>query len=443
MPAAATRRMALTMFILPFGYHTDSWRLQGSRAEEIGKLSLTRDMVQAAERAKMHAVFFADSLDATSIRNGGNRATGLNEPVSSIGAMIPLTSEIGLMGTISTTFTEPYNVARQLAGLDTLSDGRIGWNVVTSIMGNRNFGMSQMPDPELRYRRAAEFVDVVKKLWESWEGDAVIADREAGWWADADRIHDIDHVGEFFDVQGALNMASPPQLHPVFVQAGQSAAGVNFGSSIADVVYTAQPERERAIAFRDDFHARARKHGRDPRLIKILPGIMPIVGETEAEARDLSKQLADLINPVQGRWQVERVLDVDTSDLELDDMIPSERLIDRPDRHERWRSLYRPLAERMTIRELMVELSRASGHQWVVGTGEQIAEHMIDWFEAGACDGFNLNPPDVPVGMHNMLDLLVPHLQERGYFQDAYTGDSLRERMGLEIKRSTNAPTVL
>ncbi|MGO2112491.1 MAG: NtaA/DmoA family FMN-dependent monooxygenase [Pseudoclavibacter sp.] len=437
------RRMALTLFILEFGYHTDAWRLPGSRAEEVGHLSLTRDMVQAAERAKIDAVFFADSHDVNSVRNGGNRATGLNEPVSSMGAMIPLTEKIGIMGTISTTFSEPYNVARQLAGLDTLSSGRIGWNIVTSIMGNHNFGMEKMPPPDERYRRAAEFVDVVKKLWESWDGDAVIADRESGWWVDAAKIRDIDHVGEFFDVQGALNMASPPQMHPALVQAGQSETGVSFGSSVADVVYTAQPEQARAIAFRDDFHRRAAALGRDPRMIKILPGIMPIIGDTEAEARDLSQQLADLINPVQGRYQVERVLDVDTSDLDLDEMIPPERLVDHPDRHERWRSLHRPMADRMTIRELMVEFSRAAGHQWVVGTAPKIADLMIDWFESGACDGFNLNPPDVPVGMHRMLDLLVPELQERGYAQHEYRGDSLRERMGLEVLRAPKTATVL
>jgi len=438
------RQMALTMFLLALGYQTDAWRHPESRAEEIGHLSLTRDMVQAAERAKIHSVFFADSLDATSLRTGGNRATGLNEPLSSIGPMIPLTEKIGLMGTISTTFAEPYNVARQLAGLDTMSDGRIGWNVVTSIMGNQNFGMPDMPDPVLRYRRAAEFVEVVKKLWGSWEPDAVVVDRERGWWADPEKIHDIDHEGEFFKVQGPLNMPGPKQGHVAFVQAGQSPEGIDLGSSIGDAIYTAQPVKDRSKAFYEDFKERIRGKGRDPEKVKILPGIMPIVGETEAEATELANTLGELINPVQGRRQVERVLDVDTSDLDLDEKVPAERMIDNPGRHERWRSLYRPMAERMTIRELLIELSRASGHQWIVGTPQRIADLMIDWFDDRACDGFNLNPPMVPLGMNRMLDLLVPELQERGYFQTEYRGDTLRERMGFEIvEPRRDRPTVL
>lgn len=444
MASKPERQMALTMFILSFGYHTDAWRHPESRAEEIGKLSLTRDMVQAAERAKIHSVFFADSQDVTSIRKGGNRATGLNEPISSIGAMAGLTEKIGLMGTMSTTFSEPYNVARQLAGLDHLTDGRVGWNIVTSIMGNQNYGLAEMPDPAERYRRATEFVEVVKKLWESWESDAVISDRESGWWADPDKLHDINHVGEFFNVQGALNMPRPPQGHTVLVQAGQSEDGKELGSSVADAIYTAQSIKENSMEFYADFKRRVQGKGRDPEKVKILPGIMPIIGETQAEADELAAELAGYIHPDHGRMAVERVLYIDASDLDFDEKVPAERLVDKPEYHERYRSIYKPMAERMTIREMSVEISRASGHQWVAGTPQSIADTMIDWFDSRACDGFNLNAPHVPVGMHSMLDLLVPELQERGYFQEDYKGDTLRERMGLEIiEPSRGARTIL
>lgn len=433
MASTPKRQMALTLFMLSFGYHTDAWRHPESRANEIGQLTLARDMVRAAEAAKIHAVFFADSQDVASIRSGGNRATGLHEPISSIGAMIGFTEKIGLLGTMSTTFSEPYNVARQFAGLDMLSNGRVGWNIVTSIMGNKNYGLADMPDPEDRYRRATEFVEVVKKLWESWEADAVIDDRESGWWADPDKIHDINHVGEFFDVQGALNMPRPPQGHPVLVQAGQSPAGIELGSSVADAIYTAQPRKDKSLEFYANFKRLIAEKGRNPDKVKILPGIMPIVGRTQAEADEIADELARYINPIHGREQLDRVLDVDTSDLDLDEKVPAERLIDGPGRHERWRTLYSPMARDLTIRQMIVELSRASGHQWMAGTASKIADHMIEWFDDRACDGFNLNPPHVPVGMHLMLDLLVPELQERGYFQHDYQGDTLRERMDLEI----------
>lgn len=427
------RQMALTLFMLTFGYHTDAWRHPESRANEIGRISLIKEMVQAAERAKLHAVFFADSQDVTSVRAGGNRATGIHEPISSIGAMIGFTEKIGLLGTMSTTFSEPYNVARQFAGLDLLSDGRIGWNIVTSIMGNQNYGLPEMPDPELRYRRATEFVEVVKKLWESWEADAVIDDRKGGWWADPGKIHDIDHVGEFYRVEGALNMPRPPQGHPVLVQAGQSPAGVELGSAVADAIYTAQPLKDKSVEFYARFKKMVEQKGRDPEKVKILPGVMPIVGRTQSEAQEIADELAGYINPVHGRMMVDRMLDVDTSDLGLDDMIPGERLVDNPGRHERWRTLYSKMAAELTIREMIVELSRASGHRWVVGTPSSIADQLVEWFDDRACDGFNLNPPHVPVGMHAMLELLVPELQDRGYFQEDYQGETLRERMGLEI----------
>jgi len=445
MASTPNRKMALTLFCLPFGYHTDAWRHPESRAEELGHLEFTRDIVQAAERAKIHAVFFADSQDATSVRTGGNRATGINEPISSMGAMIPLSEKVGLMGTMSTTFEEPYNVARQLAGLDTLSSGRIGWNIVTSIFGNQNYGLARMPDPAIRYRRATEFVEVVKKLWDSWESDAVISDREGGWWVDPDKMHDINHVGEFFNVQGPLNMPRPPQGHPVLIQAGQSEDGIGLGSSVADAIYTAQAEKENSQAWYAAFKAKVQAKGRDPELVKILPGIMPIIGETQAEADEIAAELASYINPVHARKTVERVLYVDTSDLDMDERVPAERLVDSDEHHSRWHTIYKPMALRMTIREMGVELSRASGHQWVAGTAQSVADLMIDWFDSRACDGFNLNPPHIPVGMHKMLDLLVPELQERGYFQEDYRGDTLRERMGLRIIEPgrAKAPTII
>jgi len=425
--------MALTLFMLPFGYHTGVWRHPDSRPEEVGRLSLIREMAQAAERAKLHACFFADSLDVSSIRIGGNRASGRYDPVVVMAALIGYTERIGLIGTVSTTFTHPFNTARHIAELDILSGGRAGWNIVTSVAGQENFGMTEMPDSAERYARATEYVDVVKQLWHSWDRDAVVIDRERGLWADGTKIHDIGHIGQHFDVRGALTLPRPPQGYPVLVQAGQSPDGIELGSSIADLIYTAQPDQQKSVDFYAQYKAKVASKGRDPERVKIIPGIMPIVGDTQAEADEIAADYGRYVDPVLGRQQVESTLALDTSDLDLDERIPAERLPDPEHATTPWQRTIARIAPERTIRELMVELSRAGGHQWMASTPSRIADRMIDWFESRACDGFNLNCPQVPIGMNRVLEQLVPELQERGYFQTEYRGDTLRERMGLEL----------
>lgn len=430
---ARSRQMTLTMFMIGFGYHNDAWRHPDSRAEDVGSLELMVDMAQAAERAKLDAVFFADNQSSGAIRSNSVRGAALYEPVATMGALIGHTEKIGLIGTMSTTWSEPFPLARQFATLDRLSGGRIGWNAVTSVAGNENFGRADMPLPERRYERAHEFADVVCKLWGSWDRDAIIVDREGNRWLDPDKVRQIDHVGEHFQVQGPLSIPPSPQGRPVIVQAGQSAAGVEFGSSFADLIYTVQPERDAAIAFRDDYRRRVEAKGRGADAVRILPGIMPITGATKREAEELAAELTACIHEPGARRMISRLLDVEVDDLDLDDLIPAERLVDGPHRMERWRH-FRDLAERMTLHELMVHVSRAVGHRVVIDTPEKIADTMIDWFDAGACDGFNFNPPSVPEGMERMFSLLIPVLQERGYFRDEYVGDTFRERSGLSLE---------
>ncbi|NDL56494.1 NtaA/DmoA family FMN-dependent monooxygenase [Phytoactinopolyspora mesophila] len=432
MVRQSNRQLALTMFMVGFGYHNDAWRHPRSRSGEIGTLELIRDMSQAAEAARLDAIFFADSFSAAGLRRGGFRGVSVYEPISTIGAMIGHTEKIGMIGTHSTTWGEPYAVARQFAGLDVLSGGRVGWNVVTSINGNENFGREQMPLPELRYARATEFVEVVKKLWDSWDADAIIDDKQRALWIDNDRIRDINHVGEYFRVQGPLAIPRSPQERPVLVQAGQSPAGIELGSSIADLVYTVQPDKAKAIEFYADYKQKVKAKGRDPEKVKILPGIMPITGRTQAEADELADELANCIDENNGRAMIQSLIDADVSDLDLNDKIPPDRFVDGPQRMERW-YLFRELAERMSLWELIVHISRAVGHRVMISTPDKIAESMIEWFEDGACDGYNFNPPSVPEGMDNMLRLLVPELQERGYFRDEYVGDTFRERSGLTL----------
>ncbi|MGO1182720.1 MAG: NtaA/DmoA family FMN-dependent monooxygenase [Micrococcaceae bacterium] len=430
MNSTTRRQMVLTMFMLPFGYQNDAWRAPSSRAEDVGSLDFITEMTTAAEDAKLHAVFFADSNEGGPLLSGDNRGVTIYEPVSTLGALAARTQHIGLIGTASTTFSDPFSIARQFASLDNLSQGRIGWNVVTSFTGFRNFGLEEMPDPQFRYHRATEFVEVVNALWRSWKPGAVIADRARGLWVDPQKVSPINHNGEHFRVQGPLNVLRPVQGRPLIVQAGQSPAGIELGTSVADAVYTMQSDQAKSIEFYREYKRKVAGKGRDPEQVKVLPGIMPIIGRTEQEARELSDDLASYIRVDSGRRTVAAMLDVDINDLNLNEKIPRERMVDGPSRMDRWR-VYRDIALECTLGELITELSRAMGHRWIVGSAGRVAEDLIDWFDSRACDGFNLNPPSVPEGMRSMLTLLVPALQERGYFQADYSRPTLRESMGV------------
>ena len=425
-------RMALTTFMLPAGYHKDSWRRPDSRAEELGKLGFLADMVRMAEDAKFDAVFFGDISHANTILRGDIKMNGLYEPIATLGALSALTSKIGLVGTMSTSFGHPYNVARQIAAVDHLSGGRAGWNIVTSSDGHRNFGATDTPDPAERYRRATEFVEAVIKLWDSWEDDAVIVDRETGWWADTSKIHRINHSGEFFQIEGPMTFPRSPQGHPVLAQAGSSGPGVELGSSYGDLIYTAQPLLDRSIAFYADYKKKVAAKGRNPKHVKILPGIMPVLGATQAEAEELAQELADFVHLENGRDQLAAAISMDLSSLDLDEKIPAEWFSDDPSMGSRYQ-LYRIKAvdQGLTLREMIVDQARSTGHQWVIGTPQSVADLMIDWFEKAACDGFNINAPYYPEGFRTICDTLLPELQERGYFREDYEGDTLRDHLGL------------
>ncbi|GAA1804986.1 NtaA/DmoA family FMN-dependent monooxygenase [Nesterenkonia flava] len=447
--AQQKRQMALTMFTTLFGYHNDAWRHPRSRSEEIGTLGLMRDVVQAAEAAKLDAFFIADSFSARPLRKGGYRGASVYEPLTTMAAMIGYTEKIGMIGTQSTTFNEPYHVARQFASLDMLSGGRAGWNIVTSNNGNENFGLDEMPLPEVRYDRATEFVQVVQKLWDTWDPDAIVNDKSQSLWVDNERIRNINHVGKHFRVEGPLAIPRSPQEWPVLVQAGQSPNGIELGSSFADFIYTVQPQKDKAIEWYAMYKKKVQSKGRDPEKVKIMPGIMPITGRTQAEADELAQELENCIDEGNGRAMVSGLIDADISDIGLDEKIPQDRFVEDPKHIERW-YLFRELAKEKTLWELIVHLSRAVGHRVMVSTPDKIAESMIDWFESRACDGYNFNPPSVPEGMQNMFDLLVPELQERGYFRHDYVGDTFRERSGLTVSqdeidrvRSSYAQTTL
>lgn len=426
------KHMALTTFMLPAGYHKDSWRMDGSRAEELGNLEFVAELAQMAEAAKLDAVFFGDVAHANTLLRGDIKMNGFYEPMTVLAALAARTKHIGLVGTISTSFTEPYNVARQLTGLDNMSNGRAGWNIVTSSDGFQNFGLEEAPDPATRYRRATEFVDVTRKLWDSWDDGAIIVDRETGEYLDRSRLHKINHEGEFFKVEGPINMPTSPQRQPVLAQAGSSGPGMELGSSIGEMIYTAQPDKDRSIEFYAKFKELAAGKGRNPDHVKIIPGILPILGDTEAEAQELADELGRYVHLENGRTQVGADLRMNLSELDYDESIPVEWFKDDDSLGSRYQIYRRKSVDMgMTLRELIVDLARSTGHQWMAGTPSQVADRMIDWFEARACDGFNLNSPFNPGGFELICDKLVPELQDRGYFRTEYEGATFRENLGL------------
>lgn len=432
MASPRNRKMALTTFIIPAGHHKDAWRRPGSRIEEVPGLAYITELAQMAERAKIDAVFFGDIAHANPTMRGDIKTNGYYEPMTALAALAANTSQIGLIGTVSTSFESPYTVARQIAGIDHLSGGRAGWNLVTSFDGFQNYGSDEIPDPKDRYRRGTEFAAVVKALWDTWADDAVIADPEKGF-VDLDKLRKINHSGEFFTVEGPMPGPRSPQGHPVIVQAGSSGPGLELGSSFADAIYTAQPVKERSVEFYADFMKMLQAKGRNPDHTHILPGILPIMGETQKEAEELAAELASYVDLDYGRQQVSAGLaGMDLSSLDFDDRIPEGWFTEDPAMGSRYHVFRRKaLDNEMTLRDLIVDMARSAGHQWVIGTPSKVADIMVDWFDDYACDGFNLNAAYNPGGMSQICEQLVPELQSRGYAKDSYVGTTLRDHLGL------------
>ena len=357
------------------------------------------------------------------------------EPFTIMAALAAVTQHLGFIASASTTYNDPYTVARKFASLDHISGGRVGWNVVTSWSEQEalNYGREQHMEHALRYRRAEEFVDVVMGLWDSWEDDAFIRDKATGQYFDPAKLHNLRHRGETFAVHGPLNVSRPIQGYPVIAQAGSSGPGQNLGGSIADIIYTAQKEKEEAKSFYRSVKQHAAANGRDPAVQYVMPGILPVLGSTQAEAQHLMDRLQDLIHPQLG-------LSILASSSAI---CPVTIWMGRC--RTRWpsttgvKSGHEPLMRmvrenRMTIRELYQMLAGASGHLVMVGTPETVAVSRIeDWFTDHACDGFNLIPPYMPGGSDAVLTRKhVPELQRRGLAQREYTGTVLRAGpMGL------------
>jgi FMN-dependent oxidoreductase (nitrilotriacetate monooxygenase family) len=427
-----SRQLKLNLFVYPGGHHEAAWRYRESEPDRVLDLDYYIGLARRAEEATFDAIFLADGPAlADNIRYASRFRI---EPLTWLSGIAAATSKIGLIATASTTYSEPYNLARLFAGLDHLSKGRAGWNIVTTGAPNaaQNFGLAEHPVHAERYDRAQEFVEVVTKLWDSWEDGALIADPSSGIYADGERIHSIDHIGRRLRVRGPLNTPRTPQGRPVYVQAGSSEDGRSFAARYAEAIFTAHQTLQNAQAFYTDVTARALALGRRQPLI--LPGISPFIGSTEAEALALQAEFDELTQPEYSLQQLHRMLGVDLSSYDLDGPFPRELVSTEGERGigSRFQVVLDIVdREKPTIRQLLHRLAGARGHWVVAGTPEQIANQIEEWFTNGAADGFNVMPPWLTGGFDLFADHVVPILRSRGLFRRSYTGSTLREHYGL------------
>jgi FMN-dependent oxidoreductase (nitrilotriacetate monooxygenase family) len=425
-----TRQLHLGVFIYPGGHHIAAWRHPDMQGERITELDYYRESARIAERGKFDLFFVGDALNARE-REGrivGEIAINNLDPVSVVSVVASVTERIGLVATLSTTYNEPAMIAAKFATLDHLSGGRAGWNVVTTLDDNAafNFSRDKAMDKALRYERAASFVDAVTALWDSWEDGATPSD--------ASRIHPAAYRSIFYSVDGPSGMPRPPQGWPVLVQAGGSPPGRDFAARIGEAIFTAQGTLASAQAFRADIHARMEKRGRAPDSVKIMPGLSPLLGDTEAAALRREAEFAELAHPSVGVWMLSEMTKFRLYDHSLDAPLPTRDIrAFNPSLGENAVSLMnRAEREPMTIRDAARIMVRSRVHQSFVGTPDQLADHMAQWLNEGGSDGFNILPPIFPHDLALFVDHVVPALQKRGIYRRDYEGPMLRDHLGLE-----------
>ena len=428
------RRLHLCAFMRPVSIHTAWWRYPGAAPDANTSFAHLKRYAQTLERGRFDAFFMADHMAVLNMPMAALKRSATVtsiEPLTLLPALAAVTEHIGLIATASTTFNEPYHIARKFASLDIVSGGRAGWNVVTTSNPDAalNFGMDDHMEHAQRYRRAREFYEVVTGLWDSWADDAFVRDVDAGVYFDPDKLHVLDHRGEYFKVRGPLNVARPPQGWPVIVQAGASEAGRQLAAETAEVIFAAGGKVEAAQAFYADIKSRMARVGRAPDQLKILPGAMVILGGSRAEAQEKKALLDSLVHPDSGVASLSIALGCDASGFDLDAPLP-----DIPEtnasKSARDRVLAYARANNATVRQLAAMVGAYSGPTFM-GTPASVADEMQHWLESSACDGFTIQFPTVPMGLDEFVDQLVPELQRRDILRREYEGRTLRENLGL------------
>jgi FMN-dependent oxidoreductase (nitrilotriacetate monooxygenase family) len=433
MAPTAEHPLILNAAVLGLGLHMGAWRYREGDPFDYTKMEFYQEIGRIAETGCLQAIFLADTL-AVAEENFERPNFGAMDPTIVLAAVASATKHVGLVATASTTYNEPYNLARRIATLDHLSRGRASWNIVTTFIPDvaANFGTAELPNHDDRYERAEEFVDIVTRLWDSWEDEALIGDKVTGRFADASRVHAIDHRGAHYTVRGPITLPRSPQGRPVLYQSGSSGPGRDLAARFADAVFTPQNTIAAAKEFRADVRRRTKERGRNPDDIKIIPGLLPILGGTEAEAGARKDKLDELGGQAELKKLALRV-GLRIEDLKLDEPLPI-KLIEDNDHFrasEGFRDAVIRLAveQKLTVREILYR--NGGGHVQVVGTPEQVAAIIETWHREGAVDGFNLMIDALPDGLRDFVEQVIPILQRRGAFRREYVGTTLRSNLGL------------
>ncbi|MEA2774367.1 MAG: hypothetical protein QOD93_7329 [Acetobacteraceae bacterium] len=427
--SAAGRQMHMGVFVLGTGNHTAGWRYEGAAASHI-ELPVIQEIAGIAERGKFDLLFISDAM----VMDPSDHPSFMCrfEPTTLISVLSACTTHIGLGATVSTSFAEPFNVARVFSSIDHMSGGRAAWNVVTSSNPKAalNFNREEHLEHELRYQRANEFVDVVTGLWDCWDDGAIVADKTTGRFIDEDKVHALDHKGRFFQVKGPINISRCPQGRPVIIQAGGSPSGLELAARTADVVFSVVQDLAAARIAYADLKGRMKKYGRSPDELAVLPGVMPIIGASDGEAREQLAKLQSWLTPTNAATLVASRIGYDVSGYPLDGPVPpppaSQGSLTFS--HVLYETAQR---EKMTLRDLYNLTAAARGHWVLCGTPGGIADTLEEWFAGAAADGFNILPPYFPGAFADFVDLVVPELQRRGLFRHDYAGGTLRDHLGL------------
>ncbi len=441
----ATHRQMILNLDIRASQFNPFWRLPETDTSTLYDFETYRTLAQHAESRAIHALFDADSLGINP-EDLISSPPRMFEPTGYFGALAASTKRIGFIATYSTTFNEPFNLARKLASLDHLSRGRAGWNLVTSALDSAalNFGLETLPEHDERYARAAEFIEVVRALWTSQPRSAMVMDKESGVFIDHTQVHRIDHVGEYFRVRGPLTTPEPPQGWPVLSQAGESEAGKDLAARYAELVYTNQTIKEDAIAYRNELDERAQAYGREPGSIKVIQAMFGAVADTKQEAVDYMAKMTEWGPTDQELRRIHRMTGIDLSSLDADDPLPPLPPINSTNNYQtNLLRLHRQVETEniTTVGQLIASVRGRKTRDQFADSVEGVADRMQDWFESGAADGFTLGHGDQSkYGVWGMLDKLVPELQRRGLFRTEYEGATLRENLGLPAIHPRRVP---
>jgi FMN-dependent oxidoreductase (nitrilotriacetate monooxygenase family) len=437
---AHARKLRLGAFMRPVSIHTAAWRYPGAFPDANFNFAHYKRFVRTLERGRFDAFFMADHLAVMNMpMNALKRSATVTsfDPLTLLPALAVVTEHLGLIATASTTYNDPYHIARKFASLDHISGGRAGWNVVTSANPREalNFGREEHLEHGERYLRAREFFDVVTGLWDSWADDAFIHNVETGIYFDPERMHVLDHKGPHFSVRGPLNVGRPIQGWPVIVQAGASEAGRQLAAETAEVIFSGPNNLGDAQRFYADVKGRLQMLGRSRDHLKILPGAFVVVGDTAAEARAKKARLDSLVHPESSIATLSVQLGHDVSDLDLDGPLP-EIPDSNASKSSRQKLVDMAKRDNLTVRQLAQYVGGSFGTLELIGTPAMIADQMEEWLLTEGCDGFNIMFPYLPGGLDDFVDRVVPELQRRELFRREYEGTTLRENLGLPRPRN-------